>query len=311
MDKLDWLYSLVHTKMRSKLRLGVGHTVAGRPVLSVEEAGESIYERIQSGEPFMACRFGSVELRLIADAEAVQIGLKKTVAPDKWETLYYNAGFFPNDIQYAAPFAALYFDLLKETDLLAVWNNPHEDYMLKKYAPQARVTVLRALEPWYTSARPWTAALEGKKVLIVHPFAETILAQYEKRDRLFENKQILPVFRRLSVVKAVQTIADEQDSRFATWFDALDYMTEEALKTDFDVAIIGCGAYGLPLAARLRQNGRQAVHMGGATQLLFGIKGGRWDAHPIISQLYNESWVRPNQNETFQDSCKIEGGCYW
>lgn len=311
MDKLDWLYSLAHTKMRSKLRLGVGHTVAGRPVLSVEEAGESIYERIQSGEPFMACRFGSTELQLIADVEAVQIGLKKTVDAARWDNLNYYSGFFPNDIQYAAPFAALYFDLLKETDLLAVWNNPHEDYMLKKYAPQARVTVLRALEPWYTSARPWTAALEGKKVLIVHPFAETILAQYEKRDRLFENKQILPAFRRLSVVKAVQTIADEQDSRFATWFDALDYMTEEALKTDFDVAIIGCGAYGLPLAARLRQNGKQAVHMGGATQLLFGIKGGRWDTHPIISQLYNESWVRPNQNETFQDSCKIEGGCYW
>lgn len=58
MDQIDWLYSLLHTKVRAKLRLGVGHTVAGKPVLSLEDAGEYLYARVQSGEPFMACRFG-------------------------------------------------------------------------------------------------------------------------------------------------------------------------------------------------------------------------------------------------------------
>lgn len=311
MDKLDWLGSLVCTKARHKLHLGVGSRVAGRPVLSVEDAGERLYQCVQSGAPFMACRFGSVELRLLADVEAVRLGLKKAVPQEHWDTLYYNAGFFPNDIHYAQPFAALYFDLLKESDLLAVWNNPHEDYMIRKYAPQTDVTVLRALEPWYTPAQPWTAALEGKKLLVIHPFTETIQKQYQKRELLFPGTQILPPLQELFVVKAVQTMANERDDRFATWFDALDYMVQQAMELDFDVAIIGCGAYGLPLAARLKQNGKQAVHLGGATQLLFGIKGGRWDAHPIISKLYNEHWVRPDESETFQDAKNIEGGCYW
>ena len=53
-------------------------------------------------------------------------------------------------------------------------------------------------------------------------------------------------------------------------------MYTEAVKIDFDTAIIGCGAYGFPLAAKLKAAGKQAFHMGGATQLLFGIKGSRW-----------------------------------
>jgi len=54
----------------------------------------------------------------------------------------------------------------------------------------------------------------------------------------------------LLTLKAVQTIANTKDDRFDTWFDALDYMYNEALKLDFDVALIGCGAYGYPLAAK-------------------------------------------------------------
>ena len=77
----------------------------------------------------------------------------------------------------------------------------------------------------------------------------------------------------LSCVKAVQTIADEKDDRFKDWFDALNYMYRECMKRDFDIALIGCGAYGMPLAVRLKQAGKQAVHIGGSLQLLSGIIG--------------------------------------
>ena len=57
----------------------------------------------------------------------------------------------------------------------------------------------------------------------------------------------------LKTLKAVQTIAGEKDERFSTWFEALEYMFEETMKIDFDIAIIGCGAYGMPLAAKLKK----------------------------------------------------------
>lgn len=95
---------------------------------------------------------------------------------------------------------------------------------------------------------------------------------------------------------------------------ALDWMCQEALKIEFDVAIIGCGAYGFPLAVKLKQAGKQAIHLGGATQLLFGIKGKRWEENPVfgyVQKFFNESWVYPSESEKPQKASVVEGGCYW
>ena len=79
----------------------------------------------------------------------------------------------------------------------------------------------------------------------------------------------------------------------------------------FDVALIGAGAYGLPLSAHVKRSGKVAIHLGGALQILFGIKGRRWEAMPQISRFFNEAWVRPGAGETPDGNAKIEGGCYW
>ena len=55
----------------------------------------------------------------------------------------------------------------------------------------------------------------------------------------------------------------------------------------FDIAIIGCGAYGLPLAAKLKKEGRQAIHLAGVTQLMFGIKGKRWEENEAFTYVKN------------------------
>lgn len=78
---------------------------------------------------------------------------------------------------------------------------------------------------------------------------------------------------------------------------------------NYDICLIGCGAYGFPLAAYIKRQGKQAIHVGGALQLLFGIKGRRWDE--MYQNVYNEYWVRPSKNETPQTSGNVEGGCYW
>ena len=88
-------------------------------------------------------------------------------------------------------------------------------------------------------------------------------------------------------------------------------MKEQIRKIDFDIAIIGCGAYAFPLGAYVKKLGKKAIVLAGATQILFGIKGRRWDNHPVISKLYNEYWVRPKENEKPKQYSRIEGGCYW
>ena len=88
-------------------------------------------------------------------------------------------------------------------------------------------------------------------------------------------------------------------------------MCNQIKKTEFDIAIIGCGAYGFPLAAFVKKLGKKAIHLGGATQILFGIKGKRWDNFETISKLYNQHWVYPDKSE-YPDNYKMVGeGCYW
>ncbi|MGG6498696.1 UNVERIFIED_CONTAM: hypothetical protein NY603_37795, partial [Bacteroidetes bacterium 56_B9] len=80
--------------------------------------------------------------------------------------------------------------------------------------------------------------------------------------------KILPAFD-LQTIKAVQTIGNYIDSRFNTWFDALEFMKNEIDKREYDICLLGCGAYGLPLAAHIKRTGKKAIHMGGSLQLLF------------------------------------------
>lgn len=285
---------------------------AGRQLLDVDDGNLMIKQMIESNKPCMICRYGSVELDTLTAAIAYP-----NIAKRPFENclnkgyIFNNAGFFPREKEQVLKFAELMKTSSVEADYIGVWFNPMEDYIIEKYARKdTKIGLLRSLEPWYSVENRWTEAMAGKRVLVIHPFAETIESQYKKRELLFPGTNILPKFD-LVTQKAVQTVANKQDKRFQTWFEALDFMYKEAMKIDFDIAILGCGAYGFPLASMLKKAGKKVVHMGGSTQLLFGIKGGRWDKHRIISGLYNASWVRPSINERPDQANKVENACYW
>lgn len=283
---------------------------AGKKVLSNFEVNAVIAQRIKEGNPFCAGRFGATELFCSSMFE-FDVSGKKNKAMNQ---LVNWSGFFPNDSYMGDQFNAVIKDSVKELDVLGIWNLRYEDYYVKKNARNnVKLTYLYNLEPWTCPEQPWSSALSDKKVLVIHPFEESIKSQYKKRDAIFHGTGILPEFK-LKTLKAVQTIAGVRDDRFLSWFDALKWMYERAMEIDFDIAIIGCGAYGLPLAAKIKSAGKQAIHLGGATQLLFGIKGKRWDEEEdkaYARAFYNDSWVYPLTSEKPENADVVENGCYW
>lgn len=308
-EKVSWEYYKYkrYLGILSRKFLHTGFSsYAGRKLLKPDVGNQEIKKMIESGEPFAVARFGSVELSAVVRREAMRL---TKAAPDTDKELCTNAGFFPENTEYIDKFSKMILEEISQIDLLGIWHNPEEEYIVERYMPKARVTPIEAIEP-YVYEEPWSSALKGKKVLVIHPFEESIQEQYKKHEKLFKNPNVLPDFQ-LQTLKAVQTQAGECDERFRSWFDALDYMKEQMDQIEYDIAIIGCGAYGMPLAIHAKRKGKQAVHMGGATQILFGIKGRRWDDNAIISQFYNEFWIRPNQNEMIQKRDMIENGCYW
>ena len=98
----------------------------------------------------------------------------------------------------------------------------------------------------------------------------------------------------------------------SSWTESLEIMKSDISKIDFDIALLGCSTYGLPLVNFISKKlNKSAIYIGGAIQIMFGIKGERWDNHPEISSFYNESWVRPSLNERPNNYRILEGGTYW
>lgn len=224
--------------------------------------------------------------------------------------LYYNAGVFPLSAETADRFGMQALEDCQMIDILASYI-PNEQYLAHYWSGAVKVNLDSLYAPWLF-CNPWTKWLKGKRVVVVHPFVESIRHQYENnRERLFTNPEVLPEFKDLICIKAVQTQAGEQ-SRFGDWFEALHYMEDEIDRCEYDVAIIGCGAYGMSLAAHVKRRGKVALHLAGWTQMLFGVYGERWvTGQPEYSSVINDYWIRPSDNERIKNGSMVENGCYW
>jgi hypothetical protein len=290
---------------------------------SGQAASDLIKERLATEAPCLICRFGSGEL----SATLQHVDVNKDVSNSRIKTLKYiqgkigpfwwddstkrgmglGPGLFPVNEQTLTDFGERILSDIQNIDVLGSWLP--EERRLAHLFPTAQVVTLPDLEPYY-HANPWSEVLEDKVVLVINPFEESIRSQYEKRDTLFKDPRVLPKFK-LKTLKAVQSIAGNTPTGFSSWFEALDWMCDRVQDIEFDVAIIGAGAYGLPLASFVKSMGKKAVHLGGATQILFGIKGKRWDDNPFFQQLFNEDWIKPLPTETPTNFQNIESGCYW
>lgn len=268
-----------------------------------QDGADVIFNELCKDKPSLICRYGTLELGPLGQLIRNK---KRKIYFENTEPMYTNAGFFPITDYMLCRFASEMVEITKDIDVLGVNHLDEEFEATEKYCPDIKIVEIDSIGN-VTFEKPWTRYLEGKKVLVIHPFAQTIKSQYEKRELLFDNPDVLPDFD-LKIIKAVQSIADEKERLpFKTWFEALEHMKEQIRLCDFDVALVGCGAYGIFLAHYCKALGKKAVHMGGPTQLLFGIKGKRWDDAGI----YNEYWVRPAENEIPKGATKVEEGCYW
>ena len=286
-------------------------------------ASKKIFELLISKNSCMIARLGQFETNIFlnylsvnSDKKSIIDFIKYKSEPWWWNTNNFkyfkkNAGFFPINIPLIEKFCKLTLHDIKMVDILGVWPSVNYEKLfdndLKKIIRVRKLFI----EPFYAN-EPWTKALEGKKVLVIHPFQNTIEQQYKKRKLLFKNN-LLPDFD-LKTIKAVTSFLDEK-TEFKTWFDALDSMKKQMDQIDYDIALIGCGAYGFNLAAHAKKSGKKSVHLGGALQILFGIIGSRFE-NPIVGdgiylKLFNEHWVRPSNEEKPKSHNSLESGAYW
>lgn len=292
-----------------------------------ETVSQLIFNKLTDNTPCMIARFGSTELSALVNYLGVNTPKHSYIKyiqgkqPEWWwsknimNQMQQWSGFFPPTPENMQKFGDLMIKDIPMVDILGSWLT--QENFFKNQLQHVHFVRLELLNPYWCT-NPWSKALEGKKVLVIHPFIETIKKQYARRELLFKNPDILPEFE-LKTIKAVQSLGGT--NQFNNWFEALQWMKDEMDKTDYDICLIGCGAYGFPLAAHAKRQGKKAVHLAGALQLLFGIKGKRWEnphygektlkRQGAYSELMNEYWCYPNQEETPQSAKYVENSCYW
>lgn len=263
-------------------------------------------KRLDNHEPFVAGKIGGFELWAMRVAE---FGYTKENV-EVYDKLCNNAGFFScsNDISNDL---RKYTEVMKKTignvDYLIRWQYPKEEYFIRRYCSE-EVKDIDWLGVVYQN-HPIGRILMGRKVLVVTPFDEEVRDQYKVRTQVY-GEDYLPEFS-LRTFKAVQTIAGTVDARFCDWFEALEYMCNRIIDIDFDVALVGCGAYSLPICAAIKDAGKSAIHMGGDVQLLFGIMGKRWEDNEFVNTHKNSSWIYPYEGSVPVHAGSVEDGCYW
>lgn len=281
----------------------------GERFCSISEGRSLLSKKIESSLPFCSGRLGHTEgwitMKYICNLPYDQHSL--------W-WLYHTSGFFSEqdvNLKDVNLYAQKTIEALSNTDILF---SQFDDSMsainhcLPTTSPIFPFKGLWHDSPYSDDDISWIQSLKGKKVLVISPFSDTIATQYQKRELLFKGNQVLPEFELIPFCMISTQYGNKLG--FKNFFEAYHSTLNKISKIDFDIALIGAGAYGFLLASDIKNMGKQSVELCSYLMPLFGIKIKRNLTEPDINQFYNPYWIFPME-KPINNYQNIENGCYW
>lgn len=153
-------------------------------------------------------------------------------------------------------------------------------------------------EFWF-NYKKWYKILENKSVLLINSFAPLMAQQYESGN-LHKIDTNFPNFTNIFSYRTPYTFFNNGPHN--NFFETLNEMVASIKKIPFDVAIIGCGAYGCLIADAIHKN-NIVICIGSRASQMFGVDPDMRDNHLWISSIPSE-YIPDNYQ-------KIENGRYW
>lgn len=237
-------------------------------------------------------------------------------------------GIYCNNANDLITYCRFYDNALKNSDSLALWEPPlvndiqiAQNYFCNKFKHLHHLNI-NTLEAYKlleasidTNIKPWTHSLLGKKILVINPFVDDFKKQIDNDFKLFNksNKHLFLENQEFVFYKSYNCLAGNRPHK--NWIETYIKMYNDISTLDFDIAILGCGGYGLPLCSDIKTKlGKSAIYIGGIIQILFGVIGKRWEEEEYWKNMIdveNIKFIRPNTNDKINNFDKVEGGCYW
>ena len=283
-------------------------------IINLFDSNKKIIELINSKKSFSIVRLGSLEIFLTYDYLTKNIINRRYLHPE-FLTLY-NAGIYTKnkDLEKMKLFCKYYNLAIKNADILASFKNLivyHQNFFSTLYnLPKIHS---RSIEPFFVMLEnkiPWTHYLIDNKVLIINPFVESFQKQINNNFQIFKDKKVFLDNQKFVFYKTYQTIAGNHIHN--DWFETFTIMCNDISKLDFDIALLGCGGYGLPLCDFIKKElNKSAIYVGGGLQLLFGVMGKRWEDLDLWKKIIKENnckFIKPYGKELCKNLKNIEDG---
>lgn len=284
-------------------------------IQSLGSSNDLLYRIMKFNKPFILCRPG------IGGDSMVPYLFKDRGTVDKAQlyALQNNAGIYfrddqlkhKEDVADLRHYCDTVYECYRKAALCACFPGVHSLVpTYNKFSPTQRLHN-RVVEPFLmdTSLKSWTDHLEGKRVLIINPFAQLINKQCEKLELIWEKSHFkLPKSTVWITYASPMTLAGNKLD--VSWKYTFDKMCHDISQLEFDIALLGCGGYGHPLCEFIFSKlHKTAIYVGGALQIWFGIKGKRWEQRDDFKCFMNKHWVYPDI--TPLNSNRVENACYW
>jgi hypothetical protein len=284
-------------------------------------SNQQIIDCIKSDNPFIISRFGAETLLCFDYLHNKQINYKNM------NQIMRNCGIYSksNEQRVFEEYFEKVKDTIKNSDCLACFQEKETKSLYQTFISIQKESIdkfnlieihSRSLEPFYIVQQneiPWSHYLIGKKVLVINPFVKSFQKQMKNNFQIFKDKPIFLENQHFIYYQSFQTHGDNHIHN--DWKETFSIMCKDIEKLDFDIALLGCGAYGLPLCNFIKSKlNKSAIYVGGGLQLLFGVMGERWiqrDDWKKIIEENNTKFIRPSGDELLETRNTIENSCYW
>ncbi len=282
---------------------------------------------LNSNNPFLLTRTGwgsEPVISAFVTGETPNASIKKL----HYNILEYNAGIYRFNNDSIAKWGRMYAQAIRNSDICFTWMHDNVQNMIKiaqtaltKYTRTAPADYINPIVAANAGLTPWTRHLAGKRVLIISPFTNSISRQLNAKYQLFNgDKQLFDLNQEFCFYKAYNTLGG--NFVHANWSDTFIKMIQDISSIKFDVALVSCGGYGLPICDFIRTKlDKSAIYLGGVLPLLFGVTNKRYDQDNNVEE-YNPGLIRPEDDEKvvlnpfkllygIEIGNEVENGCYW
>jgi len=271
----------------------------------------SYAQLLRDRRPFAAGKIGTAEILGLDYFDRFfqgGLGITSWVRPAR--RLANNAGFFPVELDAYRGWNREMRASIAHLDFVCLWQTDpflrlYESKFVSKNAEKAQ----RIPMGWL--GKSILHEIADFRCLFISPFIKTMQMQLPRMRQIHdpENQMNTNWEKLASNIRFLRCPLQWhlEPSPYRSWAEGLEILSGKVAQEQFDVALIGAGAWSLPLAAQIKKSGRSAIHTGGETQLFFGIKGQRWNH----IDFYNSAWVSVLPEETPELRAKIDDACYW